>query len=144
MLPGPRMSASARVKVPAPAPRSAQMPGPVATALARKSRASREFMPQVTVSLTRRCYGTDSDFGGRTHCRRNREAARARAGSWRVDRDDLVGHCGCVCGNVARPDARCVLERTERGLDRIDYRRRCALADLPRDSWTERFAAGLA
>src|SRR5690242_5913977 len=48
VLPEPRMSASARVKVPLPAPRSAQTPGSAATALARKSRASREFMPEVT------------------------------------------------------------------------------------------------
>src|SRR6185295_4103373 len=103
-------------------------------------------MAGVTLRVTHtwRCYGTDNDFGGRTHHRRNREAARARAGSWRVDRNDLVGHCGCVCGNVARPDAGDVLERPERGLDRIDHRRRGAVADLSRNRWTETFAAGLA
>src|SRR6185295_14185246 len=102
-------------------------------------------MAGVTLRVTHtwRCYGTDNDFGGRTHRRRNREAACARAGSWRVDRHDLVGYCGCVGGNVARPDAGFVLERSGRGLDCIDHRRRAAATGVPRHCRPETLAAAL-
>src|SRR5919201_6930324 len=88
-------------------------------------------------------YGTDSDSRSRPDRRRNREAARARSGSWWVDRDNLVGNCRCVCGNVARADVGYLFDRPERRLDRIDHRGRATVADLPRNSWTETFAAGL-